>query len=794
MKPFSVRQTAAAMMNGGAPLAEIARECGVSTRTARTWRAEFKSAGGGGGAYVATRPPRAVNSPLTRAHLEAIQRILREQPKLTLHELRRELVAQGVNANPPSVPTLFRRLKALGYAWQKTRTRDLRAGQTLAKYELCRFKQAQRQGVADSPLADATRLVFLDESNFFYKDQTQARAWAPRYHPVTLPKPKGKGVRRNLYLACAFAYDAKANDYRAFIHWVLVPPRRSHRPLPSLIQPEEVGKVTREAKRELKRSLSPEYIASLGAAGLREELKRFNVRPGDGADAMRGTLTRIAARGSAIGERRAGREYHGGARVPHTGTARGLSDYLLNCLSPYLADGKLHNGAGHTPGTSADETLAGCPDYGKREFAPPVRAMRLVLDNAQTHLPPPKTDSGSEASPFHGWVRDRMRLEGCVFLPPYAPHRMPAELAFSYLKRATRHTSTAHTDEELCLRLREATDRITGRFLAGWALKCGFQVPGPVGRKPLLPKPVRNVCSRPCDGAASFKGRTQQHVACASADGRIQRLKQTGHSRFSVCRQREDGQGEGQEGADLKNVSAVGASGLARRKKHRRPRAQERKFLAVDCEPPADGKTRWTGVDPAEDHKQLPFDQLCQGPDDFEHIQFLVRERAGRGGDGKPEFLVRWRGFGADHDSWVSGLSAAVVEDWRARAERIVAAESVREADARAARLHVPDRSDFREGDVVAIRAPRGDPEPFYVARVVEDQRRGGRSILVQWMSARSVEGSYNLLLNNRNQPYTQRLESNASVIDKVPSLLGKRRGKISREDLNRIRSLLPAG
>lgn len=76
----------------------------------------------------------------------------------------------------------------------------------------------------------------MDESNFYYEQAT--RAWGTMYKPAVLEKPKGKVMRRTLFATIGFS--TVGGEPKAFIHWLLVPPRKSYAPLPDRIQDYEI--------------------------------------------------------------------------------------------------------------------------------------------------------------------------------------------------------------------------------------------------------------------------------------------------------------------------------------------------------------------------------------------------------------------------------------------------------------------------------------------------------------------------------------------------------------------------
>jgi hypothetical protein len=92
-----------------------------------------------------------------------------------------------------------------------------------------------------------------------------------------------------------------------------------------------------------------------------------------------------------------GRPDKGGMLVPPTGTARMASEFLHECLVPYLEGKGLLNEDTAECKLTADEGIAGCPDGGKREFTPVLGEYSLLWDGAPSHLPSTHT----HVSAFH---------------------------------------------------------------------------------------------------------------------------------------------------------------------------------------------------------------------------------------------------------------------------------------------------------------------------------------------------------------------------------------------------------
>ena len=111
----------------------------------------------------------------------------------------------------------------------------------------------------------------MDESNFYYEQAT--RAWGTTYKAPTLEKPKGKIMRRSMF--ATIAYTEIKGEPKAFIHWTLVIPRKSYKPLPDRIQTQEIN--TKD-KIQLKQRYTADFVNTRTCAALKDELKSLGIR------------------------------------------------------------------------------------------------------------------------------------------------------------------------------------------------------------------------------------------------------------------------------------------------------------------------------------------------------------------------------------------------------------------------------------------------------------------------------------------------------------------------------------
>ena len=176
----------------------------------------------------------------------------------------------------------------------------------------------------------------MDETNFYFEQAS--RAWGTIYKPAVLEKPKGKIPRRVMFATIGFNVTS-TGERQALIHWVLVPPRKSFRPLEERIQEWEIEAPDERAA--LKAKYTEGYVQKCTQAGLKKELQDLGLRaPENTCAVMRDVLLRVGRTGSRVGELRArglGRPSTGGQVLPATGNAFMTSEYLHQCLGTFLA-------------------------------------------------------------------------------------------------------------------------------------------------------------------------------------------------------------------------------------------------------------------------------------------------------------------------------------------------------------------------------------------------------------------------------------------------------------------------
>ena len=136
-------------------------------------------------------------------------------------------------------------------------------------------------------------------------------------------------MRRVMFACIAFRV-GEDSEKRAIIHWMLVPERKSWRPLSDEI--EQVELKPTDAADILAALASTQQIKALSCDGLKAKLKELCIRSAHTSQqSMRDTLLRVFKNKTRLGELRArgrGRPTVGGACEAPTVDARMVSEYL----------------------------------------------------------------------------------------------------------------------------------------------------------------------------------------------------------------------------------------------------------------------------------------------------------------------------------------------------------------------------------------------------------------------------------------------------------------------------------
>jgi len=197
---------------------------------------------------------------LNRQQILALGELLMKGPKLTIRELKQLAVQREIIKfdNVPSNTTIWRAIRKLDIHWKKASYTDPKGllslgpaaadeaamnvpgpavsvdmGAQVIMEERAAFRYIQRQG-ANGQL-NPYNLLFMDESNFRLFDQ-QHHAWALSNRRAMLLRPKGMSPTFNV-IATIGIEDATPGG--AFIHYVVIPPRRDFRGVPKTLKSYE---------------------------------------------------------------------------------------------------------------------------------------------------------------------------------------------------------------------------------------------------------------------------------------------------------------------------------------------------------------------------------------------------------------------------------------------------------------------------------------------------------------------------------------------------------------------------
>jgi transposase len=806
MPPLSLvkRQEIVNRVSGGQRIsgpAGIAKQMGVSIKTIYKLLRSFKQQDG---SYIVTPARIARKQSLTREHLVFLSETLQASPKMTLAELRQQLVNEGHFTTLDDVPdssTIWRRLQLMGFQYRKpvyAKTNSVRSG---ISHERCAFRAAQ-----DTNTLDPTSLLSIDESNFYFEQAT--RSWGSTAKPATLTSDTV--MRRSLIATIAF--QIVGGEKRAIIHWKLVPPRRTWRPLSDEIEAVELS--PNEAADIRTALTSEQHIKSLNCEGLKGKLKQLGIRSTHTSQqSMREALIRVWKTKSRLGMKRArnrGRPSAGGACEAPVGDARMVSEYLFSCLVPYLKTGELKNGDGFDcKGATADEGIEQCPSGGKKEANVDLKQLKICWDNAPSHLP----STHISITPFEKYAKEKLALAGVVQIPPLSPQFQPIELFFSYVKRYCRKFTVPDT-EALVKRLREATQKVTGDMIAGWFKKCGFLIPGDPEDQERPADPNEGVvdrCALPKD--ARFEAR--EHIACFSKDGKLRREKKKGArtwSHYEETNEEEEKQEGEEDRGDLVDLSVAGRKAI-------RP---QKRVKVAECAQPGDGSVpRWVGIGPQP--PGIPHAQSTDlwDSDSYHAVEAVVGERQN---GNRTEYLIKWRGYDDTYNEWVtadrfSAGASSLLRSWQERNRRLQERKEMKTNEHKSQEndkknkaeeeVRPINRTNIHVGDVIAVLASNSAAVPFYLAKVLallKEQQK----LRVHWFKSQAADANYLLEYKLGRQQQQQRLPGTVgassqhkakatphvaliwehAVIDTAPSMKGKQRGKLSRLDLTRLSTL----
>ena len=565
------REAIADRTMGGESPKSIARDVGVSSRTIYRLIHEFDELGDG---HLIARPPKKKPSTsVNREQLMWMSAMMRDYPKITLREIRETAIEVGVFTEDdcPDQATIWRKLKSLGFKYMKPLLVDPSSRRDMTGYERCLWRSQQNAGNLDP-----TMLLAYDESNFYVGQEQPSRAWSTtRYKGAQLESKKG-AVLRHVFLAC-IGIKVVAGKPQMMMLWKLVNPRRG-----AATGCDIVEEMSTEHKNLLKKLTNKKVEAMKKIAQIHETFRSLGIRPREKTKtkAMREELIEIIGKKTTVGHlklRKRGPVFQGGPIEAPCLNARTISEFWFKSLMPFLKTGSVVGGAIDTCATSSDVGLTDCPSGGRIDIVPwPLENVRVLLDSAGPHLPPEPQRGREVASPLDKYFEE-LGLGPAIFLPPYSPWFNPIELFFAWLKRDIRRNYSPTTTAELVHALREVCGKLTPQIVMGFYRKAGYVIPGeeePRGERDPN-HGVRDRCSLPSD--AQFQPR--EHVACFSTDGVLRKEKKTGTRKWSKFDNKK---------TDLRNLSVTKRGSVKPNKR--------RKIDPTSCQPPEDGRERYTGL------------------------------------------------------------------------------------------------------------------------------------------------------------------------------------------------------
>lgn len=351
---------------------------------------------------------------LNRQQILQLGEMLLRRPKLTIRELK-QLAIEADILNPDRVPsdtTIWRAIRKLNLDFSKalyvdpkgskeTRAAErkeddqkeeeeekkndarLQEGDLIAE-ERSAFRFAQKQG-NDGQL-NPLNLIFMDETNSRAFDQAHY-AWGRKHRRTLLFRPKGMSPTFNVMACIGVEEDTPG---KMFLHYIIVPPRRDFRGVPTKWKVYEFRNPT--AGIDLGYSVA-QIQRDLTFDELKELIKQQQLRvpsgfPSDAAleSELRRVLVQVRTQGKVgmLREMPQKQRYLGGSIKAFRSTAADVVDYIENLMIPFYVKRKFHGLANECHEDS--DGVIGCPDAGQHfsvPYVPPQHVSRLQLLRAK---------------------------------------------------------------------------------------------------------------------------------------------------------------------------------------------------------------------------------------------------------------------------------------------------------------------------------------------------------------------------------------------------------------------------
>jgi transposase len=237
-----IHQDIATRLSGGQTPKSISETLTISLKTIYRLKKSFIR---DGSTYIAPPLNKTQRESINREALLKLSKLMKKTPTTTLKELMASAVEEGIFESAetaPDISTLHRALTRVGFKWQKPRYDDRRAQKTRVTFERCQFRKALQAG-----LVDPTKTLCMDETSFYVGGEQMTRAWGTKYKAPVLEKNKMGGTKVVMYLTIGYKLGADGEPL-ALCHYLLVPPQRSHKPLPDRVDSSEVDDAKQEKR------------------------------------------------------------------------------------------------------------------------------------------------------------------------------------------------------------------------------------------------------------------------------------------------------------------------------------------------------------------------------------------------------------------------------------------------------------------------------------------------------------------------------------------------------------------
>jgi len=425
--PHDLRARAMLLLQQGIPKQTIAKRLCLSRSTLLRYQKASESQVK---AVPIVKPRggyRAAVALLNRQQILQLGEMLLSQPKLTIRELKQQAVDAAI-LDPDKVPsdtTIWRAVKKLDLDFSKASYIDPKGAKQYAAErkaddanennneeekqgsppeipgparnagaparvmnteeadliaaERKAFRFVQKQGPEGQ--LNPFHLIFMDETNGRAFDQAHY-AWGRRHERTFLFRPKGMSPTFNIIACIGVEEDTPG---QMFLHYIIIPPRRDFRGVPTKWKGYEFRNPTAGidigfSVSQIQRTLTLVQLKELMAA------QQIRIPQGFTDDALEAELRRILVQVRTHGKVGMFREvakkqkYLGGSVKAFRSTAADVVDYIEQLMIPFYAKRKFH-GLVHECSEDSDGVV-GCPDAGHHfsvPYVPPRSVSRFEL-------------------------------------------------------------------------------------------------------------------------------------------------------------------------------------------------------------------------------------------------------------------------------------------------------------------------------------------------------------------------------------------------------------------------------